>query len=149
MNEMIIREYNTHDIISLENLIDFNTPRYFDPEEKNDFLNYLQNEREDYFVVELDDLIVGCGGINYEENKSIGIISWDIIHPDFQGKGIGRELLNYRLELLKTNNTTKKIIVRTSQLTDKFYEKNGFVLTRVIKDYWANGFDLYFMEMKV
>ena len=45
--------------------------------------------------------VVGCGGINFAENKTIGKISWDIIHPDFQGKSLGTKLLKYRIEVLE------------------------------------------------
>ena len=40
----------------------------------------------------------------------------------------------------------EKIIVRTSQHTHLFYEKQGFVLRETIANYWSEGFDLYFME---
>ena len=67
--------------------------------------------------------VVGCGGINFAENKTIGKISWDIIHPDFQGKSLGTKLLKYRIEVLKTIPGIQKITVRTLQVTYKFYEK--------------------------
>ena len=66
---------------------------------------------------------VGCGGINFAENKTIGKISWDIIHPDFQGKSLGTKLLKYRIEVLKTIPGIQKITVRTLQVAYKFYEK--------------------------
>ena len=67
--------------------------------------------------------VVGGGGINFAENKTIGKISWDIIHPDFQGKSLGTKLLKYRIEVLKTIPGIQKITVRTLQVAYKFYEK--------------------------
>ena len=56
---------------SLIELIRLNTPAYFDAAEEEDFIVYLDTQTEDYFVVERDNKVVGCGGINYEfENKT-------------------------------------------------------------------------------
>ena len=77
-----------------------------------------------------------------------GRISWDIIHPAYQGKSLGAKLLKYRLEKLRSISSIEKITVRTSQLVYKFYEKQGFVLLEVRKDYWADGFDMYKMEYR-
>lgn len=90
--------------------------------------------------------IAGCGGINFSENGSTGKISWDILYPQYQGKGLGTTLLHYRINKLKEMEHIKAITVRTSQLVYRFYEKNGFVLQEVVKDYWAKGFDLYQMN---
>ena len=57
-------------------------------------------------------------------------------------------MLNHRIEKLRNISSIKKIIVRTSQLVYKFYEKQGFVLLEVKKDYWADGLDMYKMEYK-
>ena len=141
-----IREYAPNDKSALLQLLDLNTPTYFAPTERTDFESYLDHEVELYYVVTFENRIVGCGGINFETDKSIGIISWDIIHPDYQGKALGSLLLQHRLSVLKTLDTKPKIIVRTSQLTHLFYQKHGFVLKDKIVDYWAPGFDLYFME---
>lgn len=150
MNEaIIIRPYQTSDQSTLLDLIDLNIPNYFAFSEKEDFENYLEHERELYFVISLDDKIVGCGGINFQDKKTIGIISWDIIHPDYQGKSLGTKLLQHRIAVLKSMSTLKRIIVRTSQLTYPFYEKHGFELKEKIVDYWAKGFDLYYMEFAI
>lgn len=147
--DITIRNYHPDDQSTLLNLIDLNTPKYFAPEEKSGLVTYLDQQLEDYFVVEVDSKIVGCGGINYDNDGSVGIISWDIIHPEYQGKGIGKRLLEHRLKIMKSMPKIRKIIVRTSQLTDKFYEKSGFKLIEVKKDYWAKGFDLYHMEIEL
>ncbi len=128
------------------NLIDLNTPRFFAKEEADDLSRYLDKEIELYYVLSVDKKIVGCGGINFAENKTVGKISWDIIHPDFQGRSLGTLLLKHRLEVLQSIESIRKITVRTSQIAYKFYEKQGFILHEIKKDYWAEGFDMYYME---
>ncbi|MGV3597780.1 MAG: hypothetical protein ACO1PI_07905 [Bacteroidota bacterium] len=53
------------------------------------------------------------------------------------------------MEQIKTHPNIKTIEVRTTQLVYPFYQKHGFTLMETIKDYWAEGFDLYRMEMKI
>ncbi|TXK78623.1 GNAT family N-acetyltransferase [Mesonia sp. K4-1] len=139
-----IRPYHKNDQPQLINLLQLNTPKYFSQEEEIDFIHYLEKEREDYFVVEISSKIVGCGGINTQGN--IGILSWAFLHLDFQQQGIGGQLLKYRIQHLLQQKNSSKIQVRTSQLVEPFYRKNGFQLIEIKKDYWAKGFDLYFME---
>jgi ribosomal-protein-alanine N-acetyltransferase len=140
-----IRPYASADQETLLQLLRLNTPHYFAPEEEADFVHYLKNEREEYFVLEYQGEVIGCGGINYSEDKQTGKISWDIFHPAYHGKGLGSQLLRYRISLLKDRAQVRHITVRTSQLVYAFYEKNGFQLVKVIKEYWAPGFDLYKM----
>ena len=118
-----IREYQQTDKNAVIDLIRQNTPEYFAPKEEADLSYYLDNERELYYVLLLHKEIVGCGGINFTKDKNIGKISWDIIHPDFQGKSLGTKLLKYRIEVLKTIPGIQKITVRTLQVAYKFYEK--------------------------
>lgn len=141
-----IRPYKSNDRDTLLNLLRLNTPEYFAPEEELDFQEYLENQIELYFVIEWAEQVVGCGGINFADQKTTGRISWDIIHPDFQRKSLGKILLDYRLSLLQSIPTIEKITVRTSQLAWQFYEKNGFRLVEIKKDFWAAGLDMYFME---
>lgn len=145
--EGIIRDYKSHDRASVLNLLRLNTPKYFAPQEEADFIHYLENELEYYFVIEIDGRIIACGGFNFSGNPAIGKISWDILHPDFQGKSYGTLLLNYRIERLNQFSEIEKITVRTSQLAYRFYEKNGFIIVDIVQDYWAEGFHLYSMEL--
>ncbi len=143
----MIRPYTPNDKPQLLELFRLNTPPYFAPEEEAWFSDYLDKETEDFFVVEEDEIIKGCGGVNYHENS--GMLSWGIIHPEFQGKGIGRQLTLHRIAVIKSKPGLQKIVTRTSQRTYKFYEKMGFTLIEVKKDHWATGLDLYYMEMAI
>jgi|SRR5690554_3470524 len=143
-----IREYKPKDKSEVVNLLRLNTPKYFAIEEEEELKRYLEEERELYYILLYDDKIVGCGGINFTDNKAIGKISWDIFNPNYQGKSLGTKLLKHRIEKLRSIDSVLKITVRTSQVAYKFYEKQGFELLEIRKDFWANGFDMYNMEYK-
>lgn len=140
-----IRPYTVSDKSAVMNLLRLNTPAFFAPVEEKDFEQYLENELEDYFVVVENENIVGSGGINYFFDQKTARISWDMVTPTFHGKGIGKQLVIHRLQLISENHSIKHVIVRTSQHTFQFYEKMGFEIQKIEKDFWAPGFDLYEM----
>jgi ribosomal-protein-alanine N-acetyltransferase len=143
--ELTIREFVLDDYDTLSELLKLNIPIYFAEDELSDFQNYLKEEVEDYFVAELAGKIVGSGGLNYIVADDIVFISWDLIHPDFHRMGIGKALLNHRIQLARNRYPSARIVVRTSQLVFRFYEKQGFKLLEKHKDYWAVGYDMYKM----
>ncbi|WP_067151907.1 GNAT family N-acetyltransferase [Pseudotamlana agarivorans] len=143
----MIRKYSNSDKPKILELFRKNTPEYFDSSEEKDFENYLVNEVEDYFVYEINSEIIGAGGINYFTEQKIARISWDMIDPNSQRNGIGKKLTQYRISHINENTNIEVIIVRTTQLVHKFYEKQGFELEKIEKDYWAKNFDLYQMKM--
>lgn len=142
----MIRPYIPEDKSKIKDLLKQNTPKYFDPSEEREFEEYLEKEIEDYFVFEQNNQIIGAGGINYFPQEKIARISWDMLDPKLQGEGIGRKLTQHRIDHLKKNTQIELIIVRTSQLAFKFYEKMGFELEKIEKDFWSKGFDLYQMK---
>jgi len=146
---LLIRTYSANDREEVIALLQLNIPQYFDPSETKDFKEYLEQHLEDYFVVEDQGAIIGAGGINYFPEQNKARISWDFIHPDYQGKGVGKQLLNYRIARVKLNQKIKYIEVRTSQMAFKFYKKVGFELETIEKDFWAKGFNLYLMKLYI
>lgn len=142
---MTIRRFEPENTDAILHLFDANTPAFFAPEERADLIFYLKNEIEHYFVLLVDDSIVACGGYNQGPETFEKRISWDLVHPDHQGKGYGGELLKFRIQHILTDHTVKIISVRTSQFVYKFYEKHHFSLQDVVKDFWAKGYDLYQM----
>ncbi len=141
----LIRAYRPSDKPVLLDIMRRNTPAFFAESELTDFENYLEDHLEKYFVIISERIVAGAGGINFSPENKTATISWDMIHPESHGKKLGQKLLQYRLSLLKSAGDVEKVIVRTSQLAFGFYEKNGFNLEKTVKDYWAEGFDLYFM----
>ncbi len=142
----IITPFENKDFDSVVELLDQNTPTYFSVSERDDLISYLKNELEDYFICRSDKAVIASGGINYFENENVARISWDLVSPDMQGNGIGRELLKFRLKHIQTYHPNWEVEVRTSQHAFGFYQKSGFEIQNVVRDYWAPGFDLYKMK---
>jgi ribosomal-protein-alanine N-acetyltransferase len=117
---MILRPYEKRDKNQLLNLLRLNTPQYFAEEEEADFSFYLDKKLEQYFVVEEEGIIIASGGINYFFEANLARISWDMVNPTFQGKGVGKKLTIFRIEEIKKNPAIKIIQVRTTQYVFKF-----------------------------
>jgi ribosomal-protein-alanine N-acetyltransferase len=143
----MIRNYSNKDKEEVVELLHRNTPEFFHSSEVDAFKKYLTNKVEDYFVVVEGSIIIGAGGINYFPKDNVARISWDVIDPKYQRKGFGRMLTEHRINYLKGNPNIISIIVRTTQLVYPFYEKIGFKLEKVEKNFWAEGFDLYQLKM--
>lgn len=145
---MKIRPYQEADLSQVLSIFRKNVPKYFDPSEEEDLIHYLQKEKEEYFVIETNGSLVGSGGINYFKAENKARISWDFFDPDYQGKGLGQQLLEHRIKRIKAQTEYKQIVVRTSQLAYQFYGKSGFQLQYIKEDFWAPGLHLYFMELE-
>jgi acetoin utilization deacetylase AcuC-like enzyme/ribosomal protein S18 acetylase RimI-like enzyme len=68
---------------------------------------------------------------------------WIAVHPDFQGRGLGRRLIMEAEKRIKASGGTR-IYVDTSQRvqyasTRDFYESYGYRLETVLKDFYAPG----------
>ncbi len=144
-DEIIIRKFKLEDKEKLVRILKNNVPRYFAETEVDDYEEYINGKVQDYYVAQLGDEIIAAGGINYDKDRQLAKISWDIVDIPFQKQGIGRLLMKHRLEVIAAKKDIKSIIVRTSQHAYGFYEKMGFKLLERHKDYWAKGFDMYKM----
>lgn len=96
----------------------------------------------------------------YELNKLVGIcgyqytvpiyLSWTVIHPDYQRKGVGQKLLNRIIEELKKLNETF-LCVETYEHpmffnAIRFYMKNKFRLIGFLPDYSENGYTTLYLQ---
>lgn len=145
--QAIIALYKNSDKQSLIQIFRQNIPKYFAPKELEDFIMYLDKHADTYFTVKAGDIINGGFGYVIDKQEQTGSITWIFFHPDTTGTGLGTASLNYCLPILKSNSFVDKITVRTSQHANLFFEKFGFNLIEIKKDYWGKDLDLYSMEL--
>lgn len=142
----MIRPFNISDNDQLIEIFKLNTPKYFDPKEVFDFIDYLDQHGDTYFTIEHENKIVGGTGYYIKESDKSGRITWIFFHPDFAGQGLGKQSVAYCLDILKSNPDIEKLVVTTSQWAHRFFEKFGYQLVSTEKDFWGQGLDLYLME---
>ena len=131
-------------------LFDSNCLPYLHPPERADFEQFLQDleDRGDYWVMEMSGGLVGCGGVWVGVEGQAGL-SWGMVRRDLHGQGLGTRLTAFRLQRLRARPEVGQIRLGTSQHTEAFYARHGFVVMQRIKDGFASGLDEVKMELEL
>lgn len=119
----------------LVEIFKLSTPKYFNPKVINDFGNYLEQQREPYFTIE-----------HQNESDKLGRITWIFFHPNSPGHGLETKAVKHCLDILTLNPSVEKLVITTSQLAYKFFDKFGFDLVKTKKDHGGKDLDLYIMK---
>jgi GNAT superfamily N-acetyltransferase len=127
-----------------------NTPEWFAPQEYEQFEAFLDDAPAGYFVMLAGNgALAGAGGIEIEAARGVGWLTWGMVDPARHGQGLGRALLEYRLERLRAELSVSRVCIDTSQLAAPFYEKYGFTTQRIIPDGYAKGLHRHEMELRL
>lgn len=84
-----------------------------------------------YVIEEKGEIIAMCiGRIDYYFRglNQFCIDEFNVI-PNQQRLGIGKQLLNFVSEVMKSENINNIFLITGGELVSKFYEKNGFIKT--------------------
>ncbi|WP_051349479.1 GNAT family N-acetyltransferase [Chryseobacterium gregarium] len=126
-----------------------NLPKYFADEELKQFENFLDHDiEENYYVVQSEGLIIGCGGIFLDQSNGEAGLSWGMVHADYHRRGIGKFFTQYRIDLLKKTYPDTTFKIETSQHTADFYQKRGFKTVDIVPDGFSKGIHKYTMKME-
>ncbi|MBL8180077.1 MAG: GNAT family N-acetyltransferase [Blastocatellia bacterium] len=143
---MKIRDYLSDDIEQVVELFRSNIPKYFVPDEEQGLRDYLAEYPDNYYVIELDGDIVGAGGIALNDDDTVSLC-WGMVHNDHLGTGLGKMLTEYRIERSREIFGNKPMVNSTSQLTEGFYHKLGFVTVEHTPNGFGPGIDICKMRL--
>lgn len=141
------RPYTPADSTICLAILDSNTPPYFDPKERPDFVNFLERMPCPYFVLEQAGEIVACGGYGEEKNGDI-VLAWGMVRRDLHKRGLGSILLKERIAHIRVNHPGKRIVIDTSQHTQEFFRRQGFIVTGGQENYYGPGLHRVDMELQ-
>lgn len=152
-DRMKLREYRDEDRDVLVRILKQNVPRYFAEGDVHDFEHYLDEKLWDRHYVYLDDRsdVVGCAGFYRKDEGVIGLaymffrpssVGAEVIRPEFD-----RYLSRVKAELCPEGDVA--FVLNTTPRVSAFLKRFGFVVTDVVEDGYAEGYDMVNMERTV
>jgi hypothetical protein len=144
---MELRPYNHEDLESVVELFRSNIPKYFGPSEEPGLREFLAAPSAgEYYVAEIEGIIVGAGGIAPNDDGTVSLC-WGMLRADHIGKGLGRLMTEFRIQKSREKFGSCPLVISTSQHTQGFYEKFGFALTSHEPDGFGPGIDICKMRL--
>lgn len=148
-----IRIYNKNDEKYIIDIFKSNCPKYFYINDLDSLYFFLNNYIDENFkVVTLNDYIVGCGGHYVKENEKLIGIAWVMFKRNSLGVKNFLSLSNIFFEHIMDNIQNEKkafdIIINTTQLLEKTFNKFGFHTVHIIKNGFGKNLDHYVMRKK-
>lgn len=146
--KVVARAWQQSDRDACLALFDSNVPKFFAPEEREQFRHYLGTlDPAHYLVLLLADQIVACGGLDVDRAQHQATLSWGMVDRGFHRAGLGTRLTEARLALARSLPGIDRIVLITSQHTHAFYERFGFQTISVTPDGIAKGLDRWDMVL--
>ena len=137
---MTLREFVLGDREGCLAVFDSNVPDDFRVEERAEFEAFLDDLPGPYLVLEDEGgRIVACGGYAPEADGESVALCWGMVARDRQGEGLGRKLLEARLDRARADADYRRVVITTSHRTRGFFEKIGFEARQVTPDGIAPG----------
>lgn len=114
------------------------------------FNYFFETFPKGFIVAEKDHKIIGFI-IGVKINKELAKILMLSVSELFRNQKIGSSLFKKFLEEISTENIKNiQLEVRSDNINAiKFYEKNGFKITKKIQKFYQNGNDAFTMEKEI
>ena len=146
----MIRDYSPLDLEACLEVFDSNVPRFFTPNERDEFRSFLHELPGPYLVlVTPGGRVAACGGYAINRDDGSADLCWGMVREDLHGTGLGRRLTRRRIELSVRDPRVREICLHTSQHTAGFYERLGFSTISVLEDGYAPGLHRCDMRLSV
>lgn len=134
-----LREYIYSDREACIEIYRTNEPDFITPGFIHEFESYLDEPKSYFLVVEQEEGIVGCGGLElWGDAPHAAGLSFGMIRKDHHRKGLGTSLLAARISLL---GEEKELHMETSLEAVGFYARYGFELDSVTPNRLGKGVD--------
>ncbi|MBF0545338.1 MAG: GNAT family N-acetyltransferase [Candidatus Riflebacteria bacterium] len=148
---LVIRELRINDRVSIKQIVE--KTGFFDEEETKTAVELIDCALKDphcgynFGIGEIDSELAGyvCFG-QRPLTESAYDLYWIVVNPGFQNSGVGKKLMNWAEQQIKTRGGTL-VLAETSgrtlyEPTRNFYLKIGYLEEARIKDFYKKGDDL-------
>lgn len=144
-----VRPYRPEDKAACLALFDGNTPDFFTASERDDFDRFLDASVHPYLVIERNGRLVACGGYAQETDHETVGLCWGMVERSSHRAGLGRRLTEARLDAARATPGVRAVRLDTSQHTEGFYRRFGFVTYGVTPDGYGAGLHRHDMKLSL
>jgi N-acetylglutamate synthase-like GNAT family acetyltransferase len=123
---MDVRPYQPSDCLACLAVFHSLTPALLDPATLPIFEAWLDNPTGQYFVMQHDESVAGCGGYSFSPDGTAATLQWGMVHRNSQKMGLGRFLLLYRIREIGKAGTANLVFAHPPRPSAGFFEKQGF-----------------------
>jgi len=94
-----------------------------------------------------EEKILACGGFVYQVDTAQVTFVWGLVDREHHRSGLGKQLLQFRLQEIKKLYPGVPVRLDTTQVSFPFFEKLGFTIDKISRDFYAPGYDRYDMTL--
>jgi len=146
-NKPAFTPYSPLDKEGCLDLFDKNCPEFFAPNEREDYLLFLDSNPPGYEVCRVGGDMAGGLGLKVK-NSNQGYLNWILIAPRFQGMGIGSAMMR-RIMAQGKALSLDIIKIPTSHKAAPFFAGFGAIRVSETKDGWGPGMHRVEMELRL
>jgi GNAT superfamily N-acetyltransferase len=126
-------------------LFDRNCPAFFAPRERSDYADFLTTVDGSYQVVLADEAVIAAFGVALVAPQRARL-RWIVIDPAWQGRGIGRAMMDAATEAARALGATA-LEIAASHKSAPFFARFGAQTVAFVRDGW--GADMHRVDMQL
>jgi hypothetical protein len=153
----MITEIRTFKLSDKENIIGIfnsNCPKYFDKNDLQGLIDFLDNYADDNFKVLLyNNEVIGCGGHYVKQKDKVFGIAWVMFRRFSIGpinfQKITTQFFNHIFTNIEKEKLDFDIVINTTQLLEKTFNKFGFRTETIVEKGYGENLDHYIMRLQL
>ena len=145
MTDITFSPYCNADHDACMRVFDANCPEFFAPNERQEFLDFLDGKPEGYEVCNVDGSVCGAFGLS-ADGEDVKTLNWILIDPQTQGLGVGSDIMK-RVIRSGRQSQTRIVKIAASHKSAAFFARFGATVISSTKDGWGPGMDRVDMEL--
>jgi len=126
-------------------IFDANCPEFFAPNERQDYLVFLEDKPDGYEVCKIEGRVCGAFGL-FADGPDVKRLNWILIDPQTQGTGVGSKIMN-RVVRSGRQSLTRTVKIAASNKSAAFFARFGAIVISSTKGGWGPGMDRIDMEL--
>ncbi len=147
MDGIEFRSYLESDQSACLALFDANCPEFFAPNEREDYLRFLNATPAGYTVCAVPGGVVGAFGV-FPQCSDVVSLNWILLDPGSQGMGIGSAIMA-RVLARARSQVAVSVQIAASHKSAPFFSRFGAVAESTIEHGWGAGMHRVNMQLKL